>query len=52
MASHNGFKAMAPGAQVEHPGSTDFSRTSEAKALLEASEVIGRSSNGTGMLNP
>ena len=38
---------MAPGAQVEHPGSADLSRTMRS----EASEIVGRSSRGMGMLN-
>ena len=38
---------MRPGALVEHPRSTDLSRTMRS----EASEVIGRLSRGMGMLN-
>ena len=38
---------MGPGALVEHPGSEDLSRTMRS----EASEVIGRSSRGMGMLS-
>ena len=38
---------MGPGALVEHPGSADLSGTMRS----EASEVIGRSSRGMGMLN-
>ena len=46
-ASYYGFKAMAPGEQVEHPGSADLSRMMRS----EASEVIGRPSRGMEMLN-
>ena len=42
---------MTPGAQVEHPSSANLSGTMQSKALLEAGEVIGRSSRGMGMLN-
>ena len=46
------FKAMAPGAQQEHPAAQTFLERCEAKALLEASEVIGSVEQGDGMLLP
>ena len=48
MASHYGFKAMVPGALVEHPGSADLSRTKRS----EASKVIGSVEQGDGDAQP
>ena len=44
MASHYGFKTMAPGAQVEHPSSADLSRMMQSKV----SEVIRSVEQGDG----
>ena len=42
------FQGNGTWSSVEHPGSTDLSRTKRSKA----SEVIGRVSKGMGMRNP
>ena len=46
------FKTMVPGAQLSIVAVQIFLERCKAKALLEVSKVIGRSSRGMGMLNP
>ena len=51
-ASHFGFKTIAPGHKLSIPAAQIFQEQCEAKALLEASKVIGSVDQGDGDAQP